>query len=305
MKRSWSWVMVSVLVSACDGAPPPEIDAGAVEDAGGSARDAGEGADAGEPGCWQAASIPDLSSWGTAGAAYPRPAVAASCEGDEVVIRSNGIPTFEYVAITPNGLAAHDYAFRFPRTPARAARTTEVPLLGAAAVTVTGIPIFGPTENPMDGYRDPYLDDQLRNLLDECNGHTAPGGTYHFHARPDCEVVSLGGERVGLVIGWAFDGYPILAPLACDNAACTSTRRLTSSWRSTLAEYTTATRGPAWDIHEHVDGLGDLDECNGMAIDDPASPYDYAYFATDSFPYFLGCYRGTPTANAIDGGGRP
>lgn len=162
---------------------------------------------------------------------------------------------------------------------------------------MTGLPIFGPTENPMDGYRDPVLDDSLRNLLDECNGHTAPGGVYHFHARPDCLVASLGGERRGLVIGYAFDGYPILAPLICEDAACTTTTRVTSSWRLTLDEYSLATRGPAWDIHEHVEGLGDLDECNGLAIDDPAAPYDYAYFATDTFPYFLGCYRGTPRAN--------
>ena len=98
----------------------------------------------------------------------------------------------------------------------------------------------------------------------------------------------------GLVIGYAFDGYPILVPLSCDDASCTSTHELSSSWRLTLAEYTTATRGPAWDIHEFVDGLGDLDECNGMAITSAGSPYDYAYFATDTFPYFLGCYRGTP-----------
>jgi hypothetical protein len=169
-----------------------------------------------------------------------------------------------------------------------------VPLGGPAAITVTGLPIFGPTENPMDGYRDPYLDDMLANLLDECNGHTAPRGVYHFHARPDCLVMSLGGQRAGLVIGYAFDGYPVLFPLGCDDASCTTTRELSSSWRLTLDEYTTATRGPAWDIHEFVDGLGDLDECNGMAITAAGSPYDYAYFATDTFPYFLGCYRGTP-----------
>jgi len=264
------------------------------------------GTDAGAPdGCWQAASVPDLGSLGNAGSSYPAPAAAMSCVGDEVVFTANGIPTFEYVAITPNGLDAQDYTWRFPRTPARASATTEVPLLGPAAVTVTGLPIFGPTENPMDGYRDPFLDDQLRNLLDECNGHTAPGGVYHFHARPECIVAGLGGEAYGLIVGWAFDGYPILAPLVCDDASCSSTHRVSSSWRLTLAEYTLATRDAAWDIHEFVDGLGDLDECNGLTIDDPSAPYDYAYFATDSFPYFMGCYRGTPTNNGPGGGGRP
>ncbi len=246
--------------------------------------------------CWQLDTVPDITgaSWGNAGGSYAAPTLSASCSDTHVEIVSNGIPTFTFVPITPNDLAAQSYTWRIPRHPAQAASTTDVPLLGAAAVTVTGMPIFGPTENPMDGYRDPYLDDTLANLLDECNGHTAPRGVYHFHARPECLVVSLGGARAGLVIGYAFDGYPILAPLACDDATCTTTHALDASWRLTLAEYTTSTRGPAWDIHEFVDGLGDLDECNGMAITDASSPYDYAYFATDTFPYFMGCYRGTP-----------
>jgi hypothetical protein len=246
--------------------------------------------------CWQLDTIPDLDSpgWSNAGGSYPSPALLARCDDTHLVVTSNGIPTFTFVPLTPNDLAAQRYTWNIPRNPAQAARPTEVPLGGPAAITVTGLPIFGPTENPMDGYRDPYLDDTIANLLDECNGHTAPRGVYHFHARPECLIVSLGGARAGLVIGYAFDGYPILAPLACDDAPCTTTHGLSSSWRLTLDEYTTATRGPAWEIHEFVDGLGDLDACNGMAITEPGAPYDYAYFATDTFPYFLGCYRGTP-----------
>ena len=35
----------------------------------------------------------------------------------------------------------------------------------------------------------------------------------------------------------------------------------------------------------------------GPAITEPGAKYDYAYFATDTFPYFMGCYHGTPTPN--------
>lgn len=247
--------------------------------------------------CWQAASIPDVSKMGNAGAGYAAPAVAGACEGADFVVRSNGIPTFTFVPLTPNGLQAKSYTFKMPRKPAAAATQAAVPLGGPVAVSVTGIPIFGPTENPMDGYRDPVLDDTIANLLDECSGHTAPGGTYHFHSRPSCVVVDLGGEKKGLVVGWAFDGYPILAPVVCEDAACTTTKRVKSSWRLTLSEYTVATRGPAWSIHEYQAGVGDLDKCNGLPITDPNANYDYAYFATDTFPYFMGCYHGTPTVN--------
>lgn len=58
----------------------------------------------------------------------------------------------------------------------------------------------------MMGSRDPFLD----MLLDYCNGHTAPGGVYHFHARPECLFGD--DDTEGLVLGHAFDGYPILAP---------------------------------------------------------------------------------------------
>ncbi|MEM7345662.1 MAG: YHYH protein, partial [Chloroflexota bacterium] len=36
------------------------------------------------------------------------------------------------------------------------------------------------------------------------------------------------------------------------------------------------------------EGSGDLDQCNGLTLADGS----YAYFATDTFPYFMGCYYG-------------
>jgi hypothetical protein len=295
MKIDLTLTTLCFAMTACGGSAATN-DAGASVDSGTTDAAAAAGEDAPGASCWQLDTIPDIrgSSWGNAGGSYAAPTLSASCDDTHLVVHSNGIPTFTFVPITPNDLGTQAYTWNIPRSPARAATTTDVPLLGPAAITVTGLPIYGPTENPMDDYRDPYLDDAIANLLDECNGHTAPRGVYHFHARPECLVVSLGGARAGLVIGFAFDGYPILVPLACDDASCTATHELSSSWRLTIDEYTTATRGPAWDIHEFVEGLGELDECNGMAITTPGSPYDYAYFATDTFPYFLGCYRGTP-----------
>lgn len=276
-------------------------DAGAVDsgisDAGTSDAGATDGGTDAGAGCWQAAAVPDVAKLGSAGAGYPAPAAAGACTSSEFVLTSNGIPSYPFVALTPNGLQAKSYTFHLPRHPAEASTKAAVPLLGSVAVSVTGLPIFGPTENPNDGYRDPFLDNQLVALLDSCNGHTAPGGTYHLHARPDCLLVGLGGERRGLVLGWAYDGYPILAPVVCADAGCAATKRVKSSWKRTIGDYTTSTRGPAWDIHAYVDGLGDLDKCNGLKITEAGAQFDYAYFATDSFPYFIGCYHGTPTPN--------
>ena len=239
------------------------------------------GPDAGDdPTCTQAADFLDVST-GSAGADYPDPELSVTCDDDEVIVESNGIPNVEFEQVTPNALQEHDHVFRLPRVPAPAAATTAVPLGGEVAVAVNGMMIFGPTEAPQAGYRDPILD----QLMDYCQGHTAPGGMYHYHARPDCLFTDPSGETA-LVVGYALDGYPILWG-----------GDVTSSWQR-IAEQFDADGDPiydntpegSWDVHEYVAGSGDLDECNGREL----AGGGYAYYATDTFPYFLGCYRGTP-----------
>ncbi|MEM7117461.1 MAG: YHYH protein [Chloroflexota bacterium] len=220
-----------------------------------------------------------------ANAAYAAPQLAASCENGLLTVRSNNIPNFEFVPTTPNALEAQQVTFSLPANPTFAAETTAVPLGGPSAITVNGILIFGPTEARRDGYRDPYFDD----ILDYCNGHTAPGGVYHFHASPTCLFENSEG-KVGLVIGYAFDGYPILNPYICADAACADVQKVESSWVVVDESVT-----HAWNRHAYVAGAGDLDECNGMTFADGS----YAYFATDTFPYFMGCYRGEIDANTL------
>ena len=249
--------------------------------------------------CAQADDFIDVAA-GSAGANYAAPEMNVGCIGDEVVVLSNGIPSFEFVATTPNALTEQNFEWRFPAAPELAATTTAVPLGGPAAVAVDGLPIFGPTEAPEDGYRDPILDE----LMDYCSGHTAPGGVYHYHARPDCLFTDLSG-RSHLVIGYAFDGFPILGPYTCTTGGdCVQQEELQSSWQRQADQfddddeplYNGASEG-SWDIHEFVEGSGDLDACNGITLDDGS----YAYIATSTFPYFMGCYRGTPTPNAALG----
>lgn len=208
---------------------------------------------------------------------YPDPTLNAFCNSTSLIVDSNGIPNFEFVPTTPNQLQAQNFHWVIPLTPTTG-ETQNIPLLGPVAVTVTGLPIFGPNENANDGYGDPYLD----GILDFCNGHTAQGGLYHFHAKPECIFQTFEGQ-VGLVVGYGFDGRPILAPFICEDVACTSVIELQSSWQVVNPQATNA-----WEYHGYVAGSGDLDECNGMVLDDGS----YAYFATDTFPYYLGCYRG-------------
>jgi hypothetical protein len=226
----------------------------------------------------------DISTFQQAG--LPTPELNVYCDDETIIVEANGIPNFEYTQVTPNGLAEQNYRWQIPLEPTEAVETSQIPLTGPVAIAVNGLPIFGPNEAPFDDYGDPLLD----QLLDYCNGHTAPGGIYHFHARPDCLFETVEGE-VGLVIGYAFDGYPILAPYLCEDTSCSSVVEAVSSW-----QHNSDVRN-AWQANEYVAGSGNLDRCNGTYLADGS----YAYFATDTFPYFLGCYHGIAIANGPSG----
>ncbi len=210
---------------------------------------------------------------------YPDPKLTLTCSGDIVTVDSNNIPNFEFVQTTPNPLQAQNLHLELPLKPVPASGVTAVPLGGPVAVTVTGLYIFGPTEAPQDGFKDPFLN----GILDYCNGHTAPHGDYHLHVRSDCIGETT---KVGSVLAYALDGFPILSPYVCADTACKTSKKLSSSWRVKTGK--DARAGNAWQVHEFVAG-GDLDKCNGKKTAD-----GYAYYATDSFPYFMGCFVGKP-----------
>lgn len=210
---------------------------------------------------------------------YARPILNVRCDDEVMMVTSNGITNYEFVAITPNDLQAQNHAWHIPLNPEFADAPSGIPLLSSIGIAVNGLPLFGPNEAPRDDYGDPFLD----QILDFCNGHTAQGGLYHYHARPECLFEDMEGNP-SLVLGWSFDGYPILAPYACVDAACSEVIEVQSSYQRTQNVRN------GWEAHDYIEGSGDLDVCNGMTLPDGS----YAYYATDTFPYFMGCYMGTP-----------
>lgn len=98
---------------------------------------------------------------------------------------------------------------------------------------------------------------------DQCNGHPAMT-TYHYHNVPSCIRDATKGSST--VVGWAYDGFPIVVERDASGALPTN---------------------------------ADLDNCHGrtspLSIDgQPVTLYHYS--ATLEFPYFIGCYKGTPAA---------
>ena len=267
-----------------------------------------------------------------------KPSLSASCSSTTVTVLSNGIPTYEYQALTPNGLQAKSYTFTFPRSPSAAASTTPVPLLGNIGVAVNGIPLYGVNEGPQPA-SDAYGDPVAAAILDPCGSHSAQQGTFHNHKLlVKCLIQSAVSSSqpwnnpdpspsvASPIIGYAFDGFPIYGPYECVDAGCSSVQLMLSSWDST--GYQAGTEGCAssascssgyctavmingvqntacvpktcvWSNNTYTAKVGSqyLDQCNGHT----GPNGDYHYHATSTFPYSLGCYKGTPTNNGGNG----
>lgn len=223
-------------------------------------------------GCTNA--FPDLSGVAGPGERYEKPRVSVVCEGNTMTVTSNGMIGYEFVSKTPNGLRAQDYTWKITTAPLVADNITAIDsMLGTVAFTVTGVPIYGPMEGPVppdQAFGDPVYN----NLLDTCGGHTGYNADYHYHTIIP-EAACLLDETI---VGYALDGFPIYSNPG---------QKQTSSWVRTGDPTSNA-----WDAYEFIEGRGTLDRCNGIRAADGT----YRYYATSSFPYVIGCYSGTATA---------
>ncbi|MBX3100328.1 MAG: YHYH protein [Salinibacterium sp.] len=223
------------------------------------------------------------------------PTLSADCSGETLVVASNSIPDYLYVATTPEVLRASEQTVSIAVNPVEAATPSAVPMLGTIAVAVDGVAIYGPTEATGGDVLS------LVGALSECGSHSSPV-QFHLHLfgwadGVDCLYSATEAESgKSIVVGWSPDGYPIMSGLVCADAACTSTTQLTSSWQLTDSSLFAS---DTWSAHSYVAGSGDLDQCNGRVDADG----QYRYYTTTTFPYFLGCYHGVVADGAIVGSG--
>ncbi len=266
------------------------------------------------------------------------PSLSASCGASTVTVLSNGIPTYQYLALTPNGLQAKSYTFTFPRNPAVAGSATNIPLLGNIGVAVNGIPIYGVNEGAQPA-SDAYGDPIAANILDECGSHSAQQGTFHNHKLlVKCLVQSAVSESQpwndpdpsssvpSPIIGYAFDGFPIYGPYECVDVGCSSVQKMLSGWDNTGYQAGTAgctssascSNGYCTEVMINgaettacvpktcVWSNNDYSLKVGSQYLDQCNGHvgpngDYHYHVTSTFPYTLGCYAGTATSNGGNG----
>ena len=150
----------------------------------------------------------------------------------------------------------------------------------------------------------PFRFDPMSELTnfgtDSHNAHTQPNGEYHYHGNPMALFDQDDSSTPSPVIGFAADGFPIYGKYFKSSTGTvriarssyrlkTATRNPVSYNGETFTPHSSSYDGRYIDDFEYVAGLGDLDECNGMSIDG-----QYGYYVTDSYPWVLACFKGTP-----------
>ncbi len=251
-----------------------------------------------------------------------------------IQIDANGLPNHDFHSGPGCCASEQDTSWIIPLEPTNQtgcnpATTSEgctmAPERGAVAFAVNGVAIYGPEDGPggdaVAGQEGAYEEDRQHIWLGLCHGHSGPGGEYHYHADGNCMHWHPEGEQTWIdyslessrsisehspIIGFAFDGYPIYGFVGWDEEG--EVAEMTSSYR--LKEGETGYNGI--DDYEYVEGLGDLDSCNGHWGTTPDYPDGTYHYHTTwengeggiGFPYFINCYRGVMEAgNTAAGGG--
>ena len=205
----------------------------------------------------------------------------------------------------PNDVAEQSIQYVVTTSPAIATLSTPLSLTMDNAILLNGVKVdmlaagcFGVGDGRV-GCNDPEQPWRFDPLfaangfrVDTHNAHTQPDGTYHYHGVPNA-LFADDSSAASPVVGFAADGFPIFGSYFNDAGTI---RKAVSGYRLKTADRPVGEGNPGGtpdgsfrDDYEYVDGLGDLDECNGMTVGGV-----YGYYMIDAFPYVLGCFRGTP-----------
>jgi hypothetical protein len=149
------------------------------------------------------------------------------------------------------------------------------------------------------------------------HAHVQPNGAYHYHGMPELLIEFLADTQGMTLVGWASDGFPVYARYGYSEATNPNSemKSLIPSYRlksepdanrpailtaliggpgqGTTNENTPIPMGAFTQDYEYVEGLGDLDQCNGRFGVTPEFPEGiYYYVVTDDFPFFTRCLKG-------------
>jgi len=207
----------------------------------------------------------------------------------------------------PNTIAAQNRKFEFPLKPVFIGKPTWIREPGIAINGIKFEPGTGEVVQCESGenYRVEAFQDIIDLGLDFNNAHVQPTGAYHYHGAPVSIIETMENLEDLVHIGFAHDGFPIyysrsdkykpsyrLVEGIREGEDCSYERPGISVEVADGGHHD----GTFNSDFEFVDGLGDLDECNGITIDD-----EYMYLVTSEFPYVSRCLMGAFESNQRGG----
>lgn len=224
-------------------------------------------------------------------------------------ITANGLPDHEPGAFpnrgNPNRIAEQKYELRMPLKPEPAPQTRAVERMNFG-VAINGV-VFDPgtaeywNNDRRSGWRYEAKSGKINLGLDDSNAHVQPNGAYHYHGLPVGLIQRKGGEKQMLLLGYAADGFPIYGPYAYSDPkdAKSELQALKPSYRLKTGQRPDGPGGKYDGTYvqdyEYVQGLGDLDECNGRVGVTPEYPDGTFYYVlTDRYPFVPRMFKGTP-----------
>lgn len=223
------------------------------------------------------------------------PQVHFYLQGEERCVDANGIPDHDVGdfpnAGNPNTIKAQTLHYCFPAHPVKSDQKKEIH--GTVGIALNGVPIRPGTADYWDpstsrGFsRDRSSGWNLEggtNLaalgMDDNIAHVDPRGLYHYHG-----VGKNHDKSQRLLMGYAADGFSIYYD---PNVRSSYVLKKGIRPSGPGGQYD-GTYVQDW---VYKTNSGDLDACNGKVV-----AGQYAYFATDTYPYFPRCVWGTPSTD--------
>jgi hypothetical protein len=245
--------------------------------------------------------------------------VQITANSGSCIIASNNIPNHDMNAAPAHfasPIAEVPHTFSVARNPQVAAQTTALSQRSYDAVMLNGVVLdilsagcYRPNDHRADvdgnvaiGCRetDPWLLDPLgtdtRFGADAHNAHTQPDGLYHYHGNPMALFDDAPGVNGSPVIGFAADGFPIFGSYFVDTGGNLREAQSGYTLQSGSRPSSASNPGGSYDGMYVGDwsytNAGDLDACNGMTVNG-----QYGYYVTDSYPWVMACFTGTPDSS--------
>lgn len=243
------------------------------------------------------------------------------CDATNRTLSANGIPDHDVgvfpSAANPNTISEQAVSASFTLAPVETTTATELGgPRGAVGYVLNGVKIDPGTAGTCNdsggncslagnvgSWSIEALGQYSFDFGDDANhAHVQPTGAYHYHGIPEGFITKLGKGMQPTLIGWAADGFPIYArygyldPVDANSGIVVieSSYRLKVTPDVDRPDTGLYSMGTFTQDYEYVEGLGDLDECNGRTGVTPEFPNGiYHYYATDAFPFLQRCVKGT------------